>query len=476
MDYRNIKCNRYLFVRTLGKCEDCECGRNAISGCRTCVGLERICWTGYESLYPSGVLHCLSYVNPEYSTKGEPEKRLGKMRPVKARGVGAMGSSKGTVMFVASVYSHLRGFHVPYMSLLQEWGYEVIASASDARNPQAKQELKALGFQCVDIPLERQPLSMSNAVAYREICTLLASRRDIELIHVHTPAAAFITRQAAASSRFKGAMLYTAHGFHFFRGSGIKSWLTYYTAEKYAAKLTDGLITINSEDYEAAKKFTLSPGGQVYYVPGVGIDLAKYCPGDNEERQEVRAELDADPDDIVFVYVAELNHNKNQSQFLTAFREAFCGDIIPAKAWIIGEGPLRADMESLACKLGIDRKVSFLGRRNDVPELLRGADVAVLLSHREGLPRCLMEACATALPIVATDIRGNRDIVVNSLNGILVESNDVKSTASALHKLATEPHTRRTMGKKGRERVRMFGLDRVTPLMEDIYAYWLDES
>lgn len=387
-----------------------------------------------------------------------------------------MGSSKGLVMFVASVYGHLRGFHVPYMGLLQEWGYKVIASASDGGNPQSKQELEALGFQCVDVPFGRQPLSMSNAFAYREICTLLASRQDIELIHVHTPAAAFITREAAASARFKGAMLYTAHGFHFYRGSSAKSWLIYYMAEKHAAKLTDGLITINSEDYEAAEKFTLTPGGQVYYVPGVGIDLARYCPGGIEERQKVRAKLDADPDDIVFVYVAELNHNKNQSQFLKAFREAFCGNTIPATAWIVGEGPLRADMESLACKLGVDRKVSFLGRKSDVPELLRGADVAVLLSHREGLPRCLVEACATELPIVATDIRGNRDIVANGVNGILVEPNDVKSTASALYRLATEPHIRGVMGRKGREKVRMFGLDRVMPLMEDIYAYWLDES
>jgi glycosyltransferase involved in cell wall biosynthesis len=378
-------------------------------------------------------------------------------------------------MFVASVYSHLRGFHVPYMSLLQEWGYEVIASASDGGNSQAKQELEALGFWCVDIPFDRQPLSMSNALAYKKLRTFLASRQDIELIHVHTPVAAFITRKAAEAARFNGTLLYTAHGFHFYRGSGVESWLIYYMAEKRAAKLTDGLITINSEDYEIAKKFVLSDGGQVYYVPGVGIDLAKYRPGDSEERQKVRAQLDADPKDIVFVYVAEINRNKNQSQFLTAFREAFCEDTIPAKAWIIGEGPLRADMESLACKLGVDRKVSFLGRRNDVPELLRGADVAVLLSHREGLPRCLMEASATELPIVATDVRGNRDIVSNGSNGILVDPDDVKSAASALYKLATEPHTRRAMGKRGREEVSTFSLDNVIRLMEDIYVYWLDE-
>ncbi len=382
--------------------------------------------------------------------------------------------NKGLVLFVASVYGHLRAFHVPYMKLLKNWGYDVVAVAS--KGSDAREELYTLGFQCFDVPFQRNPFSMSNLVAYKELRALLASRQDIKLIHVHTPAAAFITREAAASAGFKGALLYTAHGFHFFRTGRRMKGRIYYIAEKHAAKLTDGLITINTEDYEAAKELTLRPGGQVYYVPGVGVDLTRYYPGDSEEREQVRVSLEADPNDVVFIYVAELNHNKNYIQFLEAFREAFHTGDVPAKAWIIGDGPLKAIMESQACELDIDSKISFLGHRKDVPVLLRGADVAVLLSYREGLPRCLMEACASKLPIIATHIRGNKDIVVNGVNGILVEPNDVKSTASALRKLAVEPHTREHMGTQGRERVRMFSLDEVMPRMEAIYTHCLNES
>lgn len=379
------------------------------------------------------------------------------------------------MLFIASVYSHLRAFHVPYMKSISSWGYDVFAVASKGHVSDAKADLKSLGFQCIDIPFERTPFSKSTLLAYRMLCSLLAANDDIKLIHVHTPTAAFITRKAAASVASNSIVLYTAHGFHFYKGSSLKNWLTYYWAEKCAARLTDGLITINEEDYEVARRFQLRAGGQVYYVPGVGVDLSMYHSGSEQERQQGRSHLGVDPEDVVFVYVAELNHNKNQRQFLQAFHEAFSSGDIPAKAWIVGDGPMRDEMETLALQLGIDNRVSFLGTRKDVPAMLRGADVGVLLSFREGLPRCLMEMCATGLPVIATDIRGNRDIVRNGVNGILVESKNVKATAASLRKLAMEPRTRESMGTYGRQRVRMFSFDKVIPQMTQIYKRWLHE-
>lgn len=378
------------------------------------------------------------------------------------------------MLFVASVYSHLKAFHVPYMKLLSSWGYDVYAVAAKGCASDAKANIELLGFQCIDIPFERTPFSKSTLLAYRELRSLLAANNDIKLIHVHTPTAAFITRKAASVAS-NTIVLYTAHGFHFYNGSSLKNWLTYYWVEKYAARLTDGLITINEEDYEVAKHFQLRAGGQVYYVPGVGVDLSMYYPGCEEERRQVRASLGANPEDVVFVYVAELNHNKNQRQFLQAFHDAFSSGDTSVKAWIVGDGSMRDEMETFALRLGIDSKVSFLGRRKDVPAILRGADAGVLLSFREGLPRCLMEMCATGLPVIATDIRGNRDIVRNEVNGILVETGNVKATASALRQLAMEPDTRESMGTQGRERARMFSLDEVIPRMTEIYRQWLRE-
>ncbi len=386
-----------------------------------------------------------------------------------------MAINRGSILYVASVYDHLWSFHVPYMNLLQEWGYNVFGVASRDDCQGARDELETLGFHCVDIPFARNPFDKSNALAYRNLSAFLSVRDDIKLIHVHTPTAAFITRKAAASVGSKSIVLYTAHGFHFYRGADARNWLLYYSAEKHAARLTDGIITINSEDYEiAAKRFRLRTNGKVYYVPGVGIDLTVYYPGCKEERQQIRTELAVDAEDIVFVYVAELNHNKNQQQFLRAFRDAFCAGNRPARAWIVGDGPARSKMESLSRELGIDSRVSFLGFREDIPAVLRGADVAVLLSYREGLPRCLMEACATGLPVIATDIRGNRDIVDNGVSGILVNPDDVKTTAKVMKDMAENAHLRKSMGDEGRQRVRMFGLEQIMPAMQSIYYEWLE--
>lgn len=386
-----------------------------------------------------------------------------------------MTSQKGSVFFVASVYNHLRAFHVPYMRLLSGWGYDVFAVAAQGYAVDARVELESLGFQCIDVPFERTPFSKSTIVVYKRLRSLLSDKEDVKLIHVHTPTAAFLTRKAEASVAFNGVILYTAHGFHFYQGASLKNWLIYYLAEKHAAKFTDGLITINREDYEVARRFRLRAGGHVYYVPGVGVDLSVYYPVREEERQQIRTSLCVNSDDVVFVYVGEINHNKNQRQFLYAFREAFSSGDVSARAWIVGDGPQRAEMETLASQLGIDNRVSFLGKRNDVPELLRGADVGVLLSYREGLPRCLMEVSATGIPVIATDIRGNRDIVKDNETGILVDIGSVEATATAMRKLAMDPHVRRSMGARALGRARMFSLDEVMSQMTQIYRQWLRE-
>jgi len=361
------------------------------------------------------------------------------------------------------------------MKALEEWGYRVIAVASDRCYMNGKDELIGLGFQCIDVPFERSPIRKSNASAYKDLRTMFASKDDIKLVHVHTATAAFITRIAAAAAHSNAAMLYTSHGFYFHEGSKAKDWLMYYWPEKYAARQTDGLITINHEDYEVAKKFAVRPGGRVYYVPGVGVDLSLYMPGSHDDRCEIRARLGAGPEDVVFIYVAEVNRNKNQRQFLTAFRDMCHSTKVPARAWIVGDGPLKPDMQALAYDMRIDSRVSFLGFRRDVPALLRGADVAVLLSYREGLPRCLMEACATGLPVIATNTRGNRDIVDNEVNGILVQPDDVEATTNALCTLAMDDRIRRSMANQGREKIQSFGIDKVMPLMSEIYRSWLDE-
>ena len=183
-------------------------------------------------------------------------------------------SMKKKVLFVATVVkTHIMQFHIPYLKLFQEAGWETaVASRNDYENPSG----------CVipycdtyyDIPFERMPWKLKNLKAYRMLKEII-DREHYDIIHCHTPVGALIARLAALDARKKGTrVIYTAHGFHFFTGAPLQYWLLFYPPERLLAPVTDVLITINREDYALAKR--KMKARQVVYVPGVGIDVDKF--------------------------------------------------------------------------------------------------------------------------------------------------------------------------------------------------------
>lgn len=268
-----------------------------------------------------------------------------------------------------------------------------------------------------------------NCIAYKNLCRFLKEHPDIEVIHCNTPIGGILGR--ICGRKFRKKVIYTAHGFHFYKGAPLKNWLLYYTAEKILAHYTDILITINQEDYERAKKFKLKSGGQVFYLPGVGIDLDKY---QHEPHQtSVRTILHLQPDDIAVFSMGDLIARKNYS---TAIRAIKATDNPKIHYYICGEGPERSNLETLAESLGINNRVHFLGYRPDIAHLLNAADIFMLTSIHEGLPRSLMEGMAFGLPCVVSDIRGNVDLIKDNEGGYLCSVDDVQAYAERLNRLA----------------------------------------
>jgi len=373
---------------------------------------------------------------------------------------------QGRVLFVATVYAHLAAFHIPFMKLLQSWGYEVHAAASPAKG--RKEEVEASGVTCWDIPFARSLTSPDNWRAYRALKTLLRRER-YSLIHVHTPVAAWLTRYVAKRSR-QGPVLYTAHGFHFFRGAPWHYWLFYYPAERLAARWTDGLIVMNSEDYGRAQKMGFKPGENLFFVHGVGVDLERFSQG-RENVPSVGEELGLGDQDVVVTCVAEFIPRKNHAFLLDAWRLMARAEQ-KAHLLLVGEGRLRSPMNSRVQRERIPR-VNFLGFRRDVPRILAATDVLVLTSKHEGLARCIMEAMAAGKPVVATDVRGSRDLVEHGVTGFLVELGDVDGLAQALLRLIRDPKLREEMGQAGRAKIQDYSLERVLDEMSAIYARYL---
>ena len=375
----------------------------------------------------------------------------------------------GKVIFVATVYTHLAVFHIPFMKLLQSWGYEVHAASSPAEGH--KNEVEDAGVVCWDIPFVRSPVNPKNFTAYRKLQTLLTQER-FDLIHVHTPMAAWLGRLAARRTR-QGPVLYTSHGFHFYKGAPLPYWLFYYPAERLASRWTDGLIVMNGEDFARAKRMGFKEGKNLFFVHGVGVDLARFSP-DKGKADRVRRDLKIDQEEIVVTYVAEFTPTKNHKMLLRAWSE-ITKKTDQAQLLLVGDGRLRRGVERKVAQRG-PPKVQFLGFRRDVPEILAASDIVVQVSKREGLPRSVMEAMAAGKPVVATDVRGNRDLVEHSVTGLLVKLGDTEGLVEALLYLINNPELRQQMGKAGRKKIQNYSLDRVIQEMAEIYARYLPST
>lgn len=372
----------------------------------------------------------------------------------------------GKILFLATVYTHLAAFHIPFMRFFKDQGYEVYAAASSAEG--RREDVEKAGGICWEIPFARSPYSPANFKAYWRLKALLREHR-FDLIHVHTPVAAFLGRYLAKKTG-QGPVLYTAHGFHFFKGAPWKNWLIYYTAERLAARWTDGLIVMNGEDYENARRMGFEPEKSLFYVHGVGVDLSSFAAPSS--RNVIRQELGLMASDVVITCVAEMNPNKNHDFLLDAWSRVAAGNS-HCHLLLVGTGELKNYLEEKVKRKHIPR-IHFLGFRWDVPEILRESDIVTLTSKREGLPRCIMEAMAAGRPVVATNVRGNRDLVDDGCTGYLVEPGEVEGLAVALERLARDPELRASMGAAGREKIKDYSLDRVLAEMAAIYGRYLE--
>lgn len=376
-----------------------------------------------------------------------------------------MTNIKGRVLFVATVYPHLAAFHLPFMQLLQGKGYEVHAAASPDEG--RKEEVEAIGVRCWEIPFSRSPYSLKNCRAFRELGRLLESYR-FDLIHVHTPVASFLGRYLARITG-QGPVLYTAHGFHFYQGAPLRNWLLYYPAERLAARWTDGLIVMNREDYKNAVKMGFRPGENLFYVHGVGVDLKKFAGGTGGIN--IREKLGIRQKDIVITCVAEFSAVKNHAFLLNAWSR-FIARTKDTFLWLAGDGGLRSYFESWVKEKRIGR-VHFLKFCCDIPQVLQETDIFVLVSRREGLPRSLMEAMAAGKPVVASNVRGNRELVDHGRTGFLVELGDVEGLAGYLELLARDENLRLALGRAGREKIGDYSLDKVLAEMDAVYSRYL---
>lgn len=380
-------------------------------------------------------------------------------------------------LLVTTVSGFVPQFEMENVHILQEMGYEIhyASNFNHVNYGSDNHRLDGTGIIRHQVDFVRSPFKLgANYKAYQQLKRVMQEER-YDLVHCHTPMGGVLARLVARPYRKQGIkVLYTAHGFHFYKGAPLKNWLFFYPVERFLANYTDILITINKEDYASAKQFCHKKATQVEYIPGVGIDTEKIIAKvSSVNRNEKRKELGLAESDFVLINVGELNPGKNQKTIIETVFELKKKYEKQVQVLFCGRGPMQQELETCAKQLGVKQQVKFLGYRTDLYELYAIADCFVFSSLREGLSVSLMEAMAAGLPVICSRIRGNVDLVEDGVGGYLIEPMDVGQCAKAVDKLIEMKDFMflkwKSMGQENTEIVKHFNKETVKQRFREIY-------
>lgn len=332
----------------------------------------------------------------------------------------------------------------PQLTAFARAGYEVVGVS--APGPFVA-ELVAAGISHVPLPHATRSVSLRDDGRAAASLYRLFRRLRPDIVHTHNPKPGVYGRVAARAAGVP-VVVNTVHGLYATRQDSLARRITVYSAERIAAACSDAELVQNPEDLETLA--SLKVPRERLRLLGNGIDLERFRSDTRSEqaRQRIRAEIGATDDTVVVGAVGRLVWEKGYADLFAAAAElrrlalpvlvVVVGPSEPAKSDAIGPADLAA-----AKATGI----RLLGHRADVTDVYAAFDIYVLASYREGFPRSAMEAAAMGLPLVATDVRGCREVVDHGQTGLLVPPRDPASLAAAIARLASDPSLRRSMGE-----------------------------
>ncbi|OZM57479.1 hypothetical protein CIB95_08475 [Lottiidibacillus patelloidae] len=367
------------------------------------------------------------------------------------------------ILIVTTIESFVRAFLIPHIAHLQKKGIKVEIATCLDKNSTLSHDLSDVKIH--HIPFSRNIFSLKNIFATFKLYHFL-KLNNFHLIHVHTPIASFITRLVNLSK--KVPLVYTAHGFHFHKqGSKLTNFI-FKLSESIAGKWLNKLIVINDEDYNQAITF-INPK-KVQLIHGIGIDINRFLSETvSANKKAIKSKLKIPTEKKVLIHLAEFNRNKSQIDLIEAAKimKEVRHDFI---FLLVGEGHLREKMETIIAEEKLSNYVKTLGFRTDIVDLLSISTIGLNVSLREGLPRSIMEMMLLKLPVVATNIRGNRDLVKHKKSGFLVPVQSPQEIARYCQVLLDNSEMRKAFGRNGKTIIESnYGLDEVLKEIDKVY-------
>lgn len=343
----------------------------------------------------------------------------------------------------------LKNFLLPLIDGMREEGWDVVAVCSDGPYVGG---LRSAGYRVETLPISR------NVNPYTHLKSIIGlirffRRECFDVLHVHTPVAALLGRIAA---RLAGIpiVIYTAHGFYFHNEMPPFKHRFFVWLEWLGGKLTDFLFSQSAEDAELAKRFGIMAQDRVMTI-GNGVNVARFDPT-QQHLANIRDELEIPLDAIVVGIIGRLVQEKGYDEFFQA-AELLAAHYPNTFFLVVGErlqsdhaigiDPVLAHAQQL-----LGSRLVLTGMREDVPALLAAMNIFCLPSYREGMPRTIIEAMMMGKPVVATDIRGSREEVVDGATGFLVPTRNAGALGQAIARLLEDTDLCASLGKAGRER------------------------
>ena len=341
-------------------------------------------------------------------------------------------------------------FLLPLVDAQTKIGHTVINVCSHGENIDA---LRKNGYKVKTLNIERSLNPIKFLISAFQLFVFLRKEK-FDIIHVHTPVAALIGRLAAKAAKVPN-IIYTAHGFYFHDEMPKIQRLLHISLERIAGHFTSLLFTQSLEDAQTAQKLNIALPNRIFAI-GNGVNKKKFSPKIINKKNIVRANFKIPKDAFVIGMICRLVKEKGIIEFLDAAK------LIKknySNVWFILVGDrLKSDRDKLVNKsikdanVILNNQLILTGMRNDIPEILSCMDLFSLPSRREGMPRTIIEAMMMEKPVVATNIRGSREEVINEKTGLLVPTKNPKKLAEAFEKIIKNPNLGKSMGLAGRKR------------------------